>query len=214
MTLSTIHPVTGEAISPLGYYRSGRPIWPIMGGSEPAPEGDPKPEDDPKPEGDPDPKPDDDGLGDAGKKALAAERQKARDAEKRAKAAEAERDKIRNEHASDAEKALNAARAEGVTEASKQWAPRVVRAEFKAAAAGRFTAEQLNELLEDLDLSKYLTDDGEVDEARIAKKIDALAPDPGKSKVPSFNGGPRTPAQKRAGSLGEAISNRLAANKS
>ena len=42
-TLSTykvmFHPITGEPLSPLGLRASGRPIWPIMGGSETPPEG-------------------------------------------------------------------------------------------------------------------------------------------------------------------------------
>jgi len=37
MHLNTLarHPRTGQAITPLGYRRNGKPIWPILGGSEP-----------------------------------------------------------------------------------------------------------------------------------------------------------------------------------
>lgn len=34
-----VHPLSGEAIRPLGRRRDGRPIWPILGASEGAPEG-------------------------------------------------------------------------------------------------------------------------------------------------------------------------------
>jgi hypothetical protein len=34
-TLPRLHPVTGRALAPVGYRRSGRPIFPILGGSEP-----------------------------------------------------------------------------------------------------------------------------------------------------------------------------------
>lgn len=55
--------------------------------------------------------------------------------------------------------------------------PRIVRAEFKAEArAAGLGTEQLNALLEDLDLTKYATDDGEADEDKIARKVKALAP--------------------------------------
>jgi hypothetical protein len=110
MTLSTlptrrtlVHPLTGAVLAPIGYRRNGAPIWPVMGGDDtvdPAPEptpapGDPAPKHaappDPKP--DPAPKPADppkpgDELGDAGKKALAAEREARKSADDARKAAD------------------------------------------------------------------------------------------------------------------------------
>lgn len=38
-TLPLKHPLTGTPFRPVGYRRNGRPIWPILGGSEPAGEG-------------------------------------------------------------------------------------------------------------------------------------------------------------------------------
>lgn len=75
-----------------------------------------------------------------------------------------------------ADKAAAKARSEAKAEADGHWTPRVVRAEFKAAAKGVLTTEQTNALLEDLDLSKYVTDKGEIDEDKIDKKVKAFAP--------------------------------------
>lgn len=152
-------------------------------------------------------------LGEAGKSALQAERTRARAAEARAKAAEKERDELREANQSESEKALAAARKEGEAAARATSAPKLVAAEFKAAAVGRMTAEQLSGFLEDLDLTKYLTEDGEVDTERVAKKVNLLAPEKSE-QAPSFNGGARKTATARAGSLGEAITNRLSTNKS
>jgi hypothetical protein len=64
-------------------------------------------------------------------------------------------------------------------------APRLVKQAFKAEAKGVLTTEQLDALLEDLDLTKYLDKDGDVDEEKVTKKVTALAPKKDESK----NGG-------------------------
>lgn len=175
-------------------------------------EADPEPTPTPQPDPQPEPK-----EPDTGDKDPSAEVEKwkalARKHEANSKAnADAARRLAELEESSktDAEKAVAAARKEGEQAARSASAPKLVRAEFKAAAAGRLTKEQLDGFLEDLDLNKYLTEDGEVDEERVAKKVDLLAPPADPQRPPSFNGGPRAPEPKRAGSLGEAIQNRLA----
>lgn len=55
-------------------------------------------------------------------------------------------------------------------------APRLVKAEFKAAAAGKLSKELLDAFLEDVNHSVYLKDDGELDTDKIQKRVDALAP--------------------------------------
>lgn len=55
-------------------------------------------------------------------------------------------------------------------------APRLVKAEFKAAAAGKLSKELLDAFLEDVNHSVYLKDDGELDTEKIQKRVDALAP--------------------------------------
>jgi hypothetical protein len=97
---------------------------------------------------------------------------------------------LRDATATEQEKAVKAAREEARQEALTEIAPRLVRAEFKAAAKGRMEPSALDSLLEDLDLTKFLTDKGEVDVERIEKKVTALAPEPGANKPP-LRGGPR-----------------------
>lgn len=74
---------------------------------------------------------------------------------------------------SDAEKAVADAKAAGRTEATLEAGKRLARAEIRAAAA----AKQLDvkEILEDLDLSRFVGDDGEPDEKAITKAIDRWA---------------------------------------
>lgn len=115
-----------------------------------------------------------DDLGDAGKKALAAERKAAREAEKRAKSLEAELEKLRLENASDSEKAIAAAKAEGRTEALTVSNSRILRAEVKAAAAG--VLQDPDDAVRLLDLDAFeVGEDGEVDTKAIAAEVAALA---------------------------------------
>lgn len=81
-------------------------------------------------------------------------------------------DALERELMSDKDKGIAEARAE---EAAKA-VPRVVRAEFKAAAKDVLTADQLNALLEDRDLSKYANANGEPDETKIENLVKAFAP--------------------------------------
>ena len=106
------------------------------------------------------------------------------------------------ELSSGAEKAAKIARDEATREAT----PRVVRAEFKAAAKGVLTPEQLAALLEDLDLSKYANANGEPNEDKIAKKVTALAPAVAGQRGPSASGlGSRTPPSSNPGDQGRAM---------
>jgi hypothetical protein len=89
------------------------------------------------------------------------------------------------EMSSDQEKAERRAR----EEALRETAPRLVRAEFKAAAKGVLSGEQLQAVLEDLDLTKYVGQDGEVDEAKVQRKIAALAPKTGTGSSAGFGQG-------------------------
>lgn len=108
----------------------------------------------------------------------------------REKAARA--DALDNELATETEKAVRAAREEERKEIQAKTTPRLVRAEFRAAAKGVLSTEQLDSLLEDVDLNRFITDTGDVDEDRIAKKISALAPPKEeKPRFPDLGGGKR-----------------------
>lgn len=105
----------------------------------------------------------------------------ARKHEERAKAnatAAKELEQVRQQSMSDQEKAVAAARAEGLAEGMATGAAKVVRAEIRAAAAGRLSADQLTTLLEGINLAAFLGDDGEVDEPKVARFVDGIAPKP------------------------------------
>lgn len=85
-------------------------------------------------------------------------------------------DILANESRTDREREIEEARIEAYNEAMSKTVPLAVRAEFRSAAKGVLTPEQLESVLEDLDLTRYATDDGEPDEDKISRKIAALAP--------------------------------------
>lgn len=133
------------------------------------PTTDPTPEPAPEPTAEPD-----DGLGESGKKALAAERAAAKAADKRAKAAEAELEKVKLANASAEEKALAAAKAEGRSEALSTANVRLVRAEVKAAAGG--ILQDPEDAVRLLDLTEFeVDDDGEVNTKAITVAVSRLA---------------------------------------
>lgn len=85
-------------------------------------------------------------------------------------------DALELELSSDKDRAVKEARDEERAKVNAEATPRVVRSEFKAAAKGVLTDDQLAALLEDLDLGKYVTDKGDPDEEKISKKVAAFAP--------------------------------------
>lgn len=132
----------------------------------------PKPETPPaEPEAEPDAP-----LGESGEKALGEERKARRAAEKTLREATAELEKLRAEHATEQEKAIAAAKAEGKTEALKTANERLIKAEVKAAAAGKFANPALATKVLDLDEFE-VDDDGEVDAKSIEAAIDAFLKD-------------------------------------
>ncbi len=134
-----------------------------------------------------------DELGDGGKKALEAERDARKAADKRAKDFERELEKFRQASMSENEKAVAEAKASGRSEALTQVGKRLARAEFKAIAAGK--GLDVSALLDDIDVSRYVGDDGEPDEKEITAAVErfaALKGDPQQPPAVSFDGGPRS----------------------
>jgi len=132
------------------------------------PTPDPEPQDDPTPDPDDDPQ-----LGDAGKRALADERNARRAAERAAKATRAELDKLRAEGQTETEKAIAKAKADGATEALTKANERVLKAEVRAAAAGKLTDPA--DAARFLDLSDFTVgEDGDVDTKALGQAIDRL----------------------------------------
>lgn len=85
-------------------------------------------------------------------------------------------DALEVELSSDKDQAVHAAREEEKNNARLTFGTRLVKQTFKAEAKGVLTTDQLDGLLEDLDLTKYLDDDGDVDEDKVAQKIKKIAP--------------------------------------
>lgn len=99
--------------------------------------------------------------------------------EKRAKTnAEAaqELERIQREALPEQERLVAEAEARGTAAAAAKFAARIVDAEVKAAAAGR--PVDVDALLEGLDRTRFLTDEGEPDTAAIAAWVDRIAPAP------------------------------------
>jgi hypothetical protein len=121
----------------------------------------------------------------------------ARKHEERAKGnatAAKELEKVRAAAMSEQERAVAEAKAAGLNEAQKANAPRLVRAELKAAAAeAGLGKDALAGFLEYADLSKFVTDDGEPDEKAIAAAVKKLG---GTGRRPDFDGGARGGAAK------------------
>jgi hypothetical protein len=118
----------------------------------------------------------------------------------------AEHDKLVAASRTEHENAIEAAKKEARDAALAEAKPGVVKAEFKAAAKGVLSKEQLDALIEDLDLTKYVTDKGDVDEDKIAKKVAAFAPAKGGGghQARDLGQGNRSGVQPTARELGAA----------
>jgi len=113
-------------------------------------------------------------------------------------------DLLARESQTDRERELEEARLEAYHEAMSKAVPLAVKAEFKSAAKGLLTDEALQSLLEDLDLTRYATDDGDPDEEKIARKIAALAPAKGSRESRARTGFGQGRTQESALRKGEA----------
>jgi hypothetical protein len=165
----------------LGFRQDGRPIYPILGASEDDPSNDDGqgPDDLADPDGA-------DALGDAGKKALDAMKQRAKD-ERTArleaeKSAQAQAEKIATMQAQI--EALSAKKGDEVdvealieskvAEVRAQALQQVARASIKAAATGVVVDPDLVASLPEFDPTNFVTESGDVDEAKIATALSDL----------------------------------------
>lgn len=145
----------------------------------------------------------DEPLGEAGTKALQAERARAAEAEKRAKQFERELEQVRTANLSEAEKAVAEAEKRGEQKAAQQWSQRLVRSDFVAAASRRNPEFDASAVLDDLNLSRFVGEDGEPDAKAIAAAVERLVPESsGAPRPPSFDGGARTTAPASTGMNG------------
>ena len=176
-----VHPFTGlTAIAVIG----GRPVWPVLGGSGDGGDGDgqgdqgdaddndgqggPDDGDDTDPEGA-------DQLGDPGKKALQATKEKWKAERDRRKALERELEQARKgtSKGDSDEPDPDRIRADAERAATAKANQRIIRAEVRAAAAGKLADPK--DALKFLDLDAFEVDDnGEIDADEIADAITDL----------------------------------------
>ncbi len=97
--------------------------------------------------------------------------------------AAAELEQFKRQNLSDQERAIADARDQAAAEAREQARREIggelVAARIEAAAAGRLTGEQLEALVDSIDRTKYLADDGKVDADKVKALVDRLAPPAG-----------------------------------
>lgn len=89
-------------------------------------------------------------------------------------AAAKELEELKRQQMTEIEKAVDAAKQEGYNNAVKALSSRLVDAEFRAAAAG--TSIDIDALLDGLDRSRFLTDEGEVESESIKAFVERIAP--------------------------------------
>lgn len=172
-----VHPFTG--LPALGVLPSGRVVWPVIGAApDDDGDGDGGTGDGGGDAGDGDTSGQDDGLGDKGREALAKERKARRDAEKARRAAEAELAALKAQQAdgaqTDADKqAAEQARRDAEAAAAAKANERILKAEIRAAAAGKLADPA--DALRYLDLSQFeVADDGATDPEAISEAISEL----------------------------------------
>ena len=96
---------------------------------------------------------------------------------------------------SETEKAVHEAEQRGRTTAAKDFGQRIARTEFDALAARRNPAFKTADVLEYVDMSKMVGDDGEPDAKALRDAVERLVPEAtGEPPSPDFSGGTRTPA--------------------
>ena len=114
-------------------------------------------------------------------------------------------DALEHELMSDKDKAIAEARKAAESEARSGMLPKLVNAEFRAAAAGKVAADKLAAALEFTDVSKFVKD-GEVDVEKVGKFIESLIPSQQQQKKgpTSFGMGPRPQSGSAPGDQGRA----------
>lgn len=131
----------------------------------------------------------------------------ARKHERDAKKAARELEQVRKANQSDQERAIEAAKDEGRQSALVESGQRLAAAEIRAALAG--VVPDPKAIVEDLNLAKYVGDDGEVDEDAVKALREKYAALNGTRKGQSFDGGAKDKDAPSGGSfLTQAIRNR------
>ncbi len=136
-----------------------------------------------------------------------AESRKWQDRAKTNRDAAKELDELRKRTETDQEKAVRAAREEARTETLREVG--VARAEdaIRFSVGDRLPEKELDELLEDLNLARFLTDDGNVDRKKVGAYVKRITPE-GKAPVIDLGQGARGTG-KPGGDMNSLIRNRM-----
>lgn len=120
-------------------------------------------------------------------------------------------DALEAELASDKDKAVAETKKATQAESDAKYRPLLVAAEFKAAAAGKIEPDRLAALVAPLDMSKFLTDKGDVDTAKVAAYVESVAPGKGTGRQGGptpFGLGSRPPSAPAPGAQGLEMAKR------
>lgn len=115
-----------------------------------------------------------------------------------------ELEKLRQASMSEQEKAVAEARTTAESETAQKWAQRVVKAELRAATAGRMKPDELDDMLAPVDLSWFLDDDNNVDTDRVRAFAGKFATGNGSGKFPDLGQGRREAGSKPSVASGRA----------
>lgn len=111
-----------------------------------------------------------------------------------AKKWQTEVDKVRQSSLTEAERAVVEAEQRGRASVLAEFGQKLARSAFVAEAARRNPGYDAAAVLDDLNLARYIGDDGEPDSKAITAAVERLVPSAGQApaQVPSFDGGTRT----------------------
>ena len=229
------HPLTGALIVPLGYRKDGRAIWPIMGGDDTVPPADPPPSDQPPADPPAEPAAKQPPWGDPenfnAEEAWKTIQNLRKEKGDPSKVTELE-SRLSDMQTAQQQQMDALAKALGLKSDDAPPDPEKLTQEVTAAQEQARSAQRelavyrlagaheanANELLDSASFLASIKDVDPTDGAAMDAAIKAAVDSNPKFKTsttsptPPFPGGPRTPAPKAAGSLGEAIAGRFAGN--
>lgn len=211
------HPLTGQPLQALGFRKDGRAIWPIMGGDEtttPAGEGGGEGGGQGGNAGQAFPAntPVEQMTSDQRAAYFQHQAQKwqgraennygllrnlgVTNADEAAAIKEKveKHDALEHELMSDKDKAVAEASQTAAADAEAKYRPMLAETAFRVAIGDRKSKEEVDDFIGDLNLTRFLTDDGSVDIAKVLARVEQFAPDKGNSPKgpvvpPRGNGG-------------------------
>lgn len=124
-------------------------------------------------------------------------------------------DALEDELASDKEKAVKEAKTTTQSEADAKYRPMLAETAFRVAVGDRKTDDEVTDFLADLNLDRFITDDGRVDTAKVLSRVEQFAPAKGNQHqrapvVTSHGFGNNSSGRSGGGSVAEVMAERAA----